>query len=117
MLWYAAGCCGSQVLGEIPGLWCPGFVGVCWVGAVFWRVIFSLPESTLLVEVGVVGRSAFPLVVSVVAGCCCVLALMGVVRLIGLVPSGLVLSGSSPALGFVLEGDGPLHHVLQPEGQ
>ena len=46
-----------------------------------------------------------------------VLALIGVVvRLIGLVPSGLVLSGSSHALGFfVLEGDGPLHHVLQPD--
>ena len=43
------------MLGEIPGLWCPGFVGVCWVGAVFWRVIFSLPESTLLVGIGAVG--------------------------------------------------------------
>ena len=103
------------MLGEIPGLWCSGFVGVCWVGAVFWRVIFSLPVSTLLVGVGVVGL-LFPwwCLFWLAAA---VLALMGVVRLIGLVPSGLVLSGSSPALGFVLEGDGPLHHVLQPEGQ
>ena len=58
-----------------------------------------LPESDLLpAEVHLAGRgkcrrSAFPLVVSVVDGCCsCIL--MGVVRLIGLVPSGLVLSGS-----------------------
>ena len=73
-----------------------------------------MPESTLLVEVGVGGLlSPWWYLLWMAA----VLALMGVVRLIGLVPSGLVLSGSSPALGFVLEGDGPLHHVLQPEGQ
>ena len=103
------------MLGGIPGLWCPGFVGVCWVGAVFWGVIFSLPESILPVEVGVGGLlSPWWCLLWMAAA---VLALMGVVRLIGLVPSGLVLSGSSPALGFVLEGDGLLHHVLQPEGQ
>ena len=96
-------------------MWCSGLVGVCWVGAVFWRVIFSLPESTLLVEVGVVGLlSPWWCLLWMAAA---VLALIGLVQLIGMVPSVLVLSGSSPALGFVLEGDGPLHHVLQPEGQ
>ena len=74
-----------------------------------------LLESTLLVGVGAVGL-LFPwwCLLWLAAA---VLALVKVVRLIGLVPSGLVLSGSSPALGFVLEDDGPLHHVLQPEGQ
>ena len=103
------------MLGEIPGLWCPGFVGVCWVGAVFWRVIFSLLESILPVEVGVGGLlSPWWCLLWMAAA---VLALIGLVKLIGMVPSVLVLSGSSPALGFVLEGDGLLHHVLQPEGQ
>ena len=76
------------MLGEIPGLWCPGFVGVCWVGAVFWGVIFSLPESILPVEVGVAGLlSPWWCLLWMAAA---VLALMGLVRLIGLVPSGLV---------------------------
>ena len=51
---------------------------------------------------------------------------MGEVRLLGLVLAGSVLIGSSPALGFVLEGGwpaeglylaGPLHHVLRQEGR
>jgi hypothetical protein len=46
---------GLQVLGEEPGLCCTGPAVTHWVGAVFWGVVVSLPESTLLVGVGAVG--------------------------------------------------------------
>ena len=45
---------GIRVLSWVPGaggetrlVWCAGPVRVCWVDAVFWGVIFSLPASTL----------------------------------------------------------------------
>ena len=91
---WASGCCGLQVLGEGPGLlvvhrarW--GLLG----DAVSWGVIFSLPESTLLVGIYAAGLRLlwWCLLWLLVAVCSCI---VGVVRLIGLVPSGSMLIGS-----------------------
>ena len=94
------------MLGEEPGLCCTGPAGTRWVDAVFWGVVVSLLESTLLVGVGAVSvqwfwGSPYP---PGAAGAGVVI----VVRPLGLVLAGSGVVVSSPASGFVSEGGGQL---------